>query len=286
MKVLLPGLIAFALWSILCVRWYVCGIHEQCGNRNSNETEISSSENGSESPEGEEITSPLAAPLSFDWSGFQPAIGEDFQSYLDSVKAIFDEDPASVVQVTGLYDPQEINNSSLENLGLARAQSVKELLLENGIKRNINITSRTEDLSSGFGDRIANGVTYSLVPSKALNRFSVTREEGKLIIHFPSNSKDPQRDNGVMQELKRLVKTAGEQGQTILVTGHTDNHGEPEKNKILGLIRAVSIQQILIESGMPEAKVLVDSEGEEQPMASNTTELGRQLNRRVELVVI
>ncbi len=285
MKIVLPGLIVFALWSALCVRWYVCGIHEQC----------------SDQPKdlGEEVVTPeevmdsasiiedvIEAPLTFEWSGADPLVGEEFDNYRDSLMLIFDSEPGSIVEIIGLYDPQELNNSNFENLGFARAQAVKDLLLSSGIKRSINIQAKPEDLSAGLGDRINNGVLFGLNPTLPANGFVINRNGQKLIIHFPSNSANPRSDQQVLDAIRGLAKDALTQKRTILVVGHTDNQGEARENKVLGLIRASKIKDILLDSGMAEEYVLAESEGEEDPLASNGTITGRQLNRRVELVII
>jgi outer membrane protein OmpA-like peptidoglycan-associated protein len=72
----------------------------------------------------------------------------------------------------------------------------------------------------------------------------------------------------------------------LLVVGHTDNHGEAMENKKLGLVRATKVKDILISYGMPERKVLAESEGEDVPLVNNTTKRGRQQNRRVEIIII
>ena len=288
MKILIPGLVAFAVWSWVCVQWYVCGIHELCDESSS------VVENIEPQPESQqEDTLALAtieetepAALSFDWSGSQPQLGPSFPDYRDSLQNIFNEDPAAVVAITGIYDPQELNDSDFANLGLARAQAVKDLLLSSGIKRAININSKTQDLSSYLGNQIKEGVSFSLESPIALDGFAVVRQGSKLIIHFPSNSDSPRRDNKVLNALRSLAKEVRQNQSHILVVGHTDSPGDEQKNRILGLKRAALIKDMLIEAGLEEKDIYAESEGEDQPLANNNTASGRRLNRRVELTII
>jgi|GEM_PF-345148 len=286
MKIVIPGLVVFALWSWFCVRWYVCGIHELCvtppGVVEQSEPEIPSPITDTDTS----LEEPEPAALSFDWSGWQPQVGPAYQDFQDSLINVFNEDPGAIIEITGIYDPQELNDSDFSNLGLARAQAVKDLLLTSGIKRAISINAQTEDLSSYLGNQIRNGVSIALTPAVPMEGFAAVREGAKLTIHFPSDNENPRIDAQVLQSLRDLAREAQDKGSSILVVGHTDSPGDAQKNRILGLKRASSIKDILLEAGLNDASVLAESEGEDQPIANNATAKGRRLNRRVELVII
>lgn len=86
-------------------------------------------------------------------------------------------------------------------------------------------------------------------------------------------------------------KLAGVSG--LQITGHTDSIGGAAENEALGLKRAETVRNWLIETGhlSPDA-VVVASAGETQPIAANFAEDGsdnadgRALNRRVEFTII
>jgi outer membrane protein OmpA-like peptidoglycan-associated protein len=68
--------------------------------------------------------------------------------------------------------------------------------------------------------------------------------------------------------------------------GHTDSIGSAAYNLGLSRDRAESVRQYLLGSGLPGARVgSVVGFGKERPVASNASEAGRQLNRRVEIVI-
>jgi len=69
----------------------------------------------------------------------------------------------------------------------------------------------------------------------------------------------------------------------VRVEGHTDSLGSETYNQDLGLRRAEAVRGRLVYSGVNAGKVTVRSYGESRPIASNDTEEGRALNRRVEL---
>ena len=284
MKILVPGIVIFGIWCMISVRWYVCGVYELCKD----ETEVSVAEQETSStPDEDVLEQPLQAPLAFEWSDGDPLTNQDFNYYLDSLKEVFDKDPGAVVEITGLYDPQELNNTEFENLGLARAHNTKQLLLSSGLKRSIRVSSATDDLSAGLRSQINQAILFNLVPKEiSTSGFIITEGQNKLVVHYPSKTANPTSNQQVQAALKKLVKLALKNNQDILVVGHTDNRGEAEKNNKLGLARASSVMDKLIDYGMPEKRVLAESEGEAHPLVSNATQRGRHQNRRVEITII
>ena len=71
----------------------------------------------------------------------------------------------------------------------------------------------------------------------------------------------------------------------IIVNGHTDDSGTPSYNDRLAQARARNVASYLMAKGLSADQVVVESFGADRPMASNTTELGRHFNRRVDIYV-
>jgi outer membrane protein OmpA-like peptidoglycan-associated protein len=69
------------------------------------------------------------------------------------------------------------------------------------------------------------------------------------------------------------------------IIGHTDNTGNDAYNEKLSLRRAHSISNYLINKQMRAEKITCIGRGATNPVADNNTELGRQLNRRVEIIL-
>ena len=72
---------------------------------------------------------------------------------------------------------------------------------------------------------------------------------------------------------------------TVNVIGHTDNVGEASFNQGLSERRAQAVSNILISGGVAPSRVRAIGAGETQPIASNLNAAGRQLNRRVEIII-
>ena len=72
---------------------------------------------------------------------------------------------------------------------------------------------------------------------------------------------------------------------TVNVIGHTDNVGDAAFNQDLSERRAMAVSNILINGGVAPSRVRSIGAGETQPIASNLNAAGRQMNRRVEIII-
>ncbi|QIL91062.1 OmpA family protein [Microbulbifer sp. SH-1] len=72
----------------------------------------------------------------------------------------------------------------------------------------------------------------------------------------------------------------------IVVEGHTDNAGDPEKNRKLSEWRANWVRQFLLERGISAERVEAAGLGDSDPVADNSTPKGREQNRRLVVRVI
>jgi outer membrane protein OmpA-like peptidoglycan-associated protein len=88
---------------------------------------------------------------------------------------------------------------------------------------------------------------------------------------------------------EKLAKVAGivsgHPGLKLDVEGYTDSVGGDDYNQQLSEDRGGAVRDYLIEQGLPGTSVTSKGFGKTQPVASNDTVEGRQLNRRVELVI-
>jgi outer membrane protein OmpA-like peptidoglycan-associated protein len=88
---------------------------------------------------------------------------------------------------------------------------------------------------------------------------------------------------------EKLAKVAGVlmayPGLTVEVDGYTDNVGGEALNQTLSDHRADAVRDYLLQQGVSPSSLTARGFGEGNPVASNDTPIGRQLNRRVELVL-
>ncbi len=73
---------------------------------------------------------------------------------------------------------------------------------------------------------------------------------------------------------------------TIEIGGHTDNVGTPESNQKLSQERAESVRNYIISKGVSASRITAVGYGQSVPVADNTSDEGRQKNRRTEVKII
>jgi len=142
------------------------------------------------------------------------------------------------------------------------------------LKQEVDEYSRTHGLQAKIETKIARrGLVVTVLTDKVL---------------FDSGSAQL-REGGVrlMDDLARLLKTAVR--NPIQVEGNTDNvpvSGQFPTNWELSTARASAVVRELIEDGVNPDRLTAAGYADRHPIATNATDLGRQRNRRVELVVI
>ena len=72
----------------------------------------------------------------------------------------------------------------------------------------------------------------------------------------------------------------------VEIAGHTDNVGNKDANQKLSEDRANSVRNYLIKKGITTERILAKGYGDTQPVADNSTDAGKQKNRRTEVRTI
>ena len=92
---------------------------------------------------------------------------------------------------------------------------------------------------------------------------------------------------GSITELDNVVRLMNENPNIkILISGYTDNVGKPADNLTLSKGRAVAVVNYLISKGVKNERLSFKGNGEASPIAENSSEEGRALNRRTELSIV
>lgn len=84
-----------------------------------------------------------------------------------------------------------------------------------------------------------------------------------------------------LNKLAELIKR--KKDLFIVVVGHTDNVGDPKSNMSLSLARAHVVRNYLVERSGAAERISALGKGADEPIADNTSEAGRRLNRRTEI---
>ncbi|HZJ00476.1 MAG TPA: OmpA family protein [Gemmatimonadaceae bacterium] len=109
----------------------------------------------------------------------------------------------------------------------------------------------------------------------------VTFDSG-LLFDFDSDRIRPDAAKNFQELANSLTKFGN---SNLLIVGHTDSQGEDAYNMNLSQRRANSASAYLQSLGVPASRISTAGRGEAEPVATNDTDAGRQLNRRVEVAI-
>jgi outer membrane protein OmpA-like peptidoglycan-associated protein len=91
---------------------------------------------------------------------------------------------------------------------------------------------------------------------------------------------------GLYSEINRVAGVLKQYPETVVrVEGHTDSIGSEEYNMNLSNQRVNAVRDLLVQQGIAASRIEVVGFGKSRPIATNDTEAGRQMNRRVEIKI-
>jgi outer membrane protein OmpA-like peptidoglycan-associated protein len=253
----------------------------------------------------EEEPSPTSNPFSYKDEDYVVNVNDNFNFNLSSssillpvtqningeisnLETYLNENAGKVFNITGFYKSDEANKSVFPNLGLARANAVKNYLVEKGIpSHSINIQGELkDDLIPSSKNVFLGPVSYNISgeTEDLKDELKTLHDEivaNPLVLHFETgeasiNLSAIQRQK--IADISRYLDKVDD--ASCIIIGHTDNQGDRKNNIKLGLDRADFTKSYLINNGISEAKITTSSEGPDSPIASNNTDEGRSQNRR------
>lgn len=147
----------------------------------------------------------------------------------------------------------------------------------NGDSRVQLVVMRTEPLLTGLIETNSDKVLEQLKQKGKASIYGVLFDYDKAVIK-PESKQSLDVIEQVLNKNKSL---------SLYVVGHTDDKGSAEYNLNLSKRRADAVVKALITNyGVAEQRLIPQGVGPYSPVATNKNELGRELNRRVELVEI
>ena len=288
------SLLVFLLFFVyvLIARWYfVCQIRQLCGEGQQVEDIRLKT---LELTEGDSAIVQGYDQFAFDSAAIQPRLNDNNQAFLDTVAAILKARPGRNMTITAFYRESEkgIAPGFFENIGLARADQARKLLMRRGVEQNR--ISLDHGLSED--DALREPLLFNLydpnnIPSDFEKVVFTFRNMTFSDANFEYNS-DVFKPGEPFKLYADSVKTYLSLNPKALlrIVGHTDSIASADYNLDLGMRRAQSARDYFRELGV-EARIVVESQGEERPVAPNTNPdgsdnpEGRQKNRRVNFIL-
>lgn len=225
-------------------------------------------------------------------ANFMKPISESLQAELGKLKDYLAKNNGKTLSIKGFYTADETNNSIYPNLGLARANSVKNYLSSLGISSNLmdtfgelkeNLVANSEGYFKGATEF---GVANAVDNSDALKTLAEEIKANPLVLYFNTGQSSINLSSEQRQKIANISRYLDKvDGAKCLVTGHTDNTGDPQYHIPLGQKRADFAKNYFVRNGISENKIVANSKGDSQPIADNETEEGRAKNRRTVITI-
>ena len=117
---------------------------------------------------------------------------------------------------------------------------------------------------------------------------AVKRNAEAMDVHFNSEGRKFEFKEGEQQAIDDLCQLMKEDTSIrILITGHTDNFGDPRQNlEFYGMKRAEALRDYMVSQGVDAAQIKCESKGQTEPIAPNDTRANRALNRRAHITIL
>ncbi len=110
-------------------------------------------------------------------------------------------------------------------------------------------------------------------------------EEAFKSLEFASSKSEIKKESEL--DLDKIVEIMKRNpAYRLLIVGHTDNAGSSVFNKSLSLSRANAVKTYMVSKGIAPENFITKGYGPDRPVASNSTEEGKQRNRRVEMTIV
>ncbi|RYC69878.1 OmpA family protein [Spirosoma sordidisoli] len=319
-----PWIILLVLWMIGSTWWHVCKIKQLCVDDLPSSTTLPTVAMPSLIiADGDRFRLDMAGNFSFAKSGANANMSA-LGGSLDSLTAYL-KTTGRTMEIRGYYASTEANTSSFPNLGLARAEGIKQYLVQQGVPA-ASLTTKgvlQDDLTfTAAGDSLYGGLNFvfdgadsaspvdttltdlttdttSTATAPATETVAAGITEAGLAakekfttvfepidLYFPLGEANYIKTPETAKFFKEAVAyLSTHKEKKLVLTGYTDNSGPDDVNLRLSRDRANQVKARLRQSGISPDQIVTDAKGEANPKASNDTREGRKANRRVMVVV-
>jgi chemotaxis protein MotB len=181
---------------------------------------------------------------------------------------------------------QELINLQVRRQDLQ--QALQESNLQLSMLREVEAeTKRRNEIYAQFVERLQDMIDAG--------QLSVNIRNGRIVIELPDNilfdSGRAELNEGGRQALTQVAGILAQfRDRRFQVEGHTDDRpirsARYPSNWELSAARALAVVHLLVEAGVDSRNLSAAGFGEYQPRADNATAQGRQLNRRIEIVML
>jgi outer membrane protein OmpA-like peptidoglycan-associated protein len=236
-------------------------------------------------------------------SQFLMPLSKTMKEQVATVAQYLQEHPDRQLKITGYNHPDETHYGALANLGLARANTVRNLFLEAGAPAfQLIIDGIAEErlavLPSELYDKFlpnALGFRFDALSKQRVNKWEqkVKRTEEALkkrgVFRFKDFGVEEAKivvDDELKIYLNELILYLGSRPKSMVyIVGHSNQLATKEESALKGKERADYVRNFLIEQGIAPARIKATTAGDSHPLGKRETRYGQQINRRVDVFV-
>ena len=280
------GFLIFVAWISFARHYFVCQLRGNCGDKQ----ELVDDKVRAKSLSlafGDETILEGYDQFYFKEGTSDPTFNDNNFAFLDSLAGyLFDNEDKSL-KIIGHYleSEKDVNNGIYENTGFARANSIRQALVDVGVEPDrISIDAQLDE-----GTVLKEPITFELSDreNSEYTPLQYTFEDMTISdVNFES-------DSDVFTPLESFLTYADtmaiffEQNpdKTLMIEGHCDATGSDTHNNDLGKRRAESAKKFLAEEKGIQVNISTSTKGEKEPTATNKTKEGRAKNRRVRFII-
>lgn len=291
------GFLVFAVFALGARYWYFCSVKGLCGHE---AAVVEHAQVPLKTParaktlsfwvgETEELSG--REQFYFDYSSHEPVLSDDNKAFLGEVAEWLRANPGRTLTLLGMYYDQERQPETgyYENLGLARAAAVREILVNdyNAPAEALRLDHLFVITPAGVNRGPSESVSFKVLGETSQTGLSEARYDFMDMTFSDANF---EKGSAKLRPGKQFVAYADSvrvfleknPRHSVLIVGHTDTDGDDKKNKQLGLERAQAGKRYFEGIGV-KARVEVASEGENKPVAPNDNPENKSKNRRINI---
>lgn len=194
-----------------------------------------------------------------------------------------------------LINKQEAWHQQMTELKQADEQHLQQALEQQKQQLLAEANSQMGDMREAYRAKLERE-TFEQKRQKELRKLfekgqteTLVNVDGTIIVRLtalkfaPGHSKFDKSYAGLMQQVQKALALYPD--RSIRIEGHTDNQGDLKMNQQLSLKRAESVRDALVAAGADSSRMKALGYGEVRPIASNDFEKGREMNRRIDIVI-
>jgi chemotaxis protein MotB len=163
-----------------------------------------------------------------------------------------------------------------------------------GVKKEVKTTEPKHDVQTAELLPSLQMLTQELGAEIRAGKLQINMGSRGLIISFTQAALFPSGEDEIAKDsypsIQKIANAIKQLPNPVRLEGHTDSipihNSRFKSNWELSAARSIALLELFVSSGMPQGRLCIAGYADTAPVDDNETELGRQRNRRVDMVVL